>query len=225
MSYEINEKDPVLYEYLYDEMLEGQISKSNYSKIKKEEDFRMSLNKKKYFSRFAAVIDLEEIIEEVFGERFCEDLTLDSFGSVQGTIDGKKFWLSPFVGKESDGNIGAICVSANSQEDKDVLDELRPVISEIMSGVEPICRYDLLTTFTSYEKLDDEFDGETREIKETRMCPTIEWNIMNPESRIRSLIGKCGTEIENLQLLNGKSISDYEEKGQVNTLTRKLEKK
>ena len=187
------------------------------------EDFWMSLNEKKYFSIFDAVIDLEEKIEEVFGERFCEDFSLDSFGSVQGTIDGKKFWFSPYVGKESNGYIGAICASAESQEDKDVLDELRPVISKIIGSVEPICRYDLLTTFTSYEKLDDKFDGETREITETRMCPTIEWNIMDPESRIRSLIGDCGTKIENLQLLNEKSISDYEEKGQAYTLTRKPE--
>lgn len=185
----------------------------------------MSLNKKKYFSIFDAVIDLEEKIEEVFGERFCEDFSLDSFGSVQGTIDGKKFWFSPYVGKESNGYIGAICASAESQEDKDVLNELRPVISEIMGSVEPICRYDLLTTFTSYEKLDNEPFGKVKAITEKRMCPTIEWNIMDPDSRIRSLIDKCGTEIENLQLLNGKSISDYEEKGQAYTLRRKSEKK
>ena len=84
---------------------------------------------------------------------------------------------------------------------------------------------DLLTTFTSYEKLDNEPFGEVKAITEKRMCPTIEWNIMDPDSRIRSLIGKCGTEIENLQLLNGKNISDYVEKGQAYTLTRTPEKK
>ena len=185
----------------------------------------MSLNEKKYVCIGAAVIDLEEKIEEVFGKRFCEKITLDSFGSVQGTIDGKEFWFTPHVSKKSNGYIGAMCASAKYQEDKDVLDELKPVISEIMGGVEPICKYDLLTTFTSYKKLDDKFDGEFEKINETGMCPTIEWNIMDPDSRIRSLIDKCGTEIENLQLLNGKNISDYVEKGQAYTLTRKPEKK
>ena len=193
-----------------------------YDIIRKQEreNYCMSLNEKNYFSIFDAVIDLKEKIEEIYGKRFCEDLTLSSFGSVQGTIDGKKFRFSPFVCKECNGHIGAICASAYSQEDKDVLDELRPVISEVMCGFEPICRYDLLTTITSYEKI----GSRIREINETRMCPTIEWNIMNPESRIRSLIGKCGTEVENLQLLNGKSISDYEEKGQVYSLTKKQKK-
>ena len=116
-------------------------------------------------------------------------------------------------------------------EDKDVLDILKPVISEIMGDAEPICRYDLSTTFISNKKLDDESNNKSwmdeKFKKETIecMCPTIEWNIIEPESRIRSLISKCGTEIENLQLLNGKNISDYVEKGQAYTLTRKPEKK
>ena len=118
-----------------------------------------------------------------------------------------------------------MCVSANSQEEEDVLDELKPVISKIMGDVDPICRYDLLTTFTSNEKLNDEFDGETRIINENRMCPTMEWNIMDPDSRIRSLIDEEGREIFNLQLLNGKSISDYQIKVQPHKLEKKVDKK
>ena len=185
----------------------------------------MNLNGKKYVSIFDAVIDLEETIEEVFGRRFREKISLNSMDSVQGTIDGKSFWFSPHVSKKSKGHIGAMCVSANSQEEEDVLDELKPVISKIMGDVDPICRYDLLTTFTSNEKLNDEFDGETRIINENRMCPTMEWNIMDPDSRIRSLIDEEGREIFNLQLLNGKSISDYQIKVQPHKLEKKVDKK
>ena len=188
----------------------------------------MSMIKEKYIIGFQCVIDLEEKIQEKFSDRFREKVTMSSFRRVQGTIDGKAFWLSPALKK---GYLVAICVSAENEEDKDVLDILKPVISEIMGDAEPICRYDLSTTFISNKKLDDESNNKSwmdeKFKKETIecMCPTIEWNIIEPESRIRSLSSKCGTEIENLQLLNGKNISDYVEKGQAYTLTRKPEKK
>ena len=106
----------------------------------------MSMIKEKYIIGFQCVIDLEEKIQEKFSDRFREKVTMSSFSRVQGTIDGKAFWLSPLLKK---GYLVAICVSAENEEDKDVLDILKPVISEIMGDAEPICRYDLSTTFIS----------------------------------------------------------------------------
>ena len=182
----------------------------------------MSFSEKKYMSVFDAVIDLEERIEKEFGDSFCEKINLQSLCSIQGTLYGKPFWFSPHVNDK--GYVDGMCASSEHQEDKDILDDLSPVLTEFM-GAEPICRYDLSTTFTSYEELDDKIDGEVREINEIRMCPTMEWNVMDPENRIRYLIGVRGTDIENLELLNGKSISDYEGKEEGCSLAKKPGKK
>ncbi len=190
------------------------------------EVFKMSSNvndmsRNTYLSVFHAVSDLGEKLEKIFGDNFAEKISLSSFRSLQVSIDGKEFWISPYVGKGSNGHIGAIFLTAESQDDKEVLEVLKPVISEIMGNVGPICSYDMLTNFVTYEKLDDKFEGKVKEISKTYMCPTIEWNTMDPDSRIRTLVSNPDKNIENLQLFNGKSISDYEEKGQAYKKTRK----
>ena len=138
--------------------------------------------------------ELNELLTKKYGERLNTDSFIALMGRVEGTLDSKKISIT-FRG----GEYLLISTTSNSKE---VLDELLPILIEIMGGVNPICSYDLQSSG------DEEKDA----------MPTIEWDVVAPEDRIKEIVnGRAfskGAKILNLKLYNGKEVSDYLESKQ-----------
>lgn len=137
---------------------------------------------------------LDELLNKKYGKRLNTHPFAALMGRVEGTLDSKKISIT-FSGDE----YLLISTASNSKE---VLDELLPVLTEIMGGVNPICSYDLQRSG------DEEKDA----------MPTIEWDVVAPEDRIKEIAnGRAfsdGAKILNLKLFNGKDVSDYLESEQ-----------
>lgn len=137
---------------------------------------------------------LEQLLEKKYGERFESDILSSLRGDVSGSFDSKRFYIT-FEG-------GEYLLISTSSDGRAILDELLPTLTEIMGGKSPICSYDLQCSET------EEKDAE----------PTLEWDVVAPESRIKEIVnGRAfsdGEKILNLRLYNGKSVSDYLESEQ-----------
>ena len=138
--------------------------------------------------------ELNEFLENKYGERLNTDSFAAMMGSVRGTLDSKKINIT-FKGNE----YLLISTASNSKE---VLDELLPVLTEVMGNTQPICSYDL----------------QSSGLEEKDATPTIEWDVVAPENRIKEIVnGRAfsdGVKILNLKLYNGKEVSDYLESEQ-----------
>lgn len=133
---------------------------------------------------------LEELLEKKYGERFEADFLSSLIGGgVSGSFDSKRFHIT-FKG-------GEYLLISTSSDGKAILDELLPTLTEVMGNEKPICSYDLQCSGT------EEKDAE----------PTIEWDVVAPESRIKEIVnGRAfsdGAKVLNLKLYNGKDVSDY----------------
>lgn len=108
------------------------------------------------------------------------------FGKLHGEFKGKKFYITFYQDE--------YLLISISKGNGDLLDELIPVLSEIMGNENPIAKYDLL------------FPGASE-------MPTIEWDIKDPEARIKSLVDGTayndGSKLFNIQLFDGRNIDDY----------------
>ena len=137
---------------------------------------------------------LEQLLEKKYGERFEGDFLSSLRGDVSGSFDSKRFYIT-FEG-------GEYLLISTSSDGRAILGELLPTLTEIMGGKSPICSYDLQCSET------EEKDAE----------PTLEWDVVAPESRIKEIVnGRAfsdGEKILNLKLYNGKSVSDYLESEQ-----------
>ncbi len=137
---------------------------------------------------------LEELLEKKYGERFEADFLSSLIGDVAGALDSKPIRIT-FKGNK-------YLLISTSSKTRDVLDELLPVLKEVMGDTQPICSYDLQRSGT------EEKDAE----------PTIEWDVVAPEDRIKEIVnGRAfsnGAKILNLKLYNGKDVSDYLESEQ-----------
>lgn len=138
--------------------------------------------------------ELNEFLEKKYGERLNTDSFAAMMGSVRGTLDSKKINIT-FKGNE----YLLISTASNSKE---VLDELLPVLTEVMGNTQPICSYDL----------------QSSGLEEKDAMPTIEWDVVAPENRIKEIVnGRAfsdGARILNLKLYNGKEVSNYLESEQ-----------
>lgn len=137
---------------------------------------------------------LNELLKEKYGERLETDSFAALRGGVQGSLDSKKINIT-FKGNE----YLLISTASNS---RDILEELLPILTEVMGGQKPICSYDLQS------------DG----LEEKDSLPTIEWDITAPEDRIKEIVnGRAfsdGAKIHNLKLYNSKDVNDYLESEQ-----------
>ncbi len=137
---------------------------------------------------------LEELLEKKYGERFEADFLSFLIGDVAGALDSKPIRIT-FKGNK-------YLLISTSSKTRDVLDELLPVLKEVMGDENPICTYDL--------------QGSGIEEKDAE--PTIEWDVVAPEDRIKEIVnGRAfsdGAKILNLKLYNGKDVSDYLESEQ-----------
>jgi len=135
--------------------------------------------------------ELYTLLEKKYGNRFKADELLAMRGRIEGAIDANEISIT-FDGKEY------LLISTNSNS-KEILDELQPFLTAIMGNEKPICYYDL--------------QSEGLEIR-----PTIEWDIVNPENRLKEIVnGRAFSDkskILNLKLYNNKKISNYIESKQ-----------
>ncbi len=137
---------------------------------------------------------LEQLLEKKYGERFEADFLSSFTGGVSGSFDSKRILIT-FKSDE-------FLLISTSADGKDILEQLLPTLTEIMGGISPICSYDLQNVGT-----------EEKDVK-----PTIEWDIVDPEDRIKKIVnGRAfsdGSKTLNLKLYNGKDVSDYLESKQ-----------
>ena len=135
---------------------------------------------------------LYELIDDKFGNRFVSDYDWSLYGWVSGTIDSKRIRIS-FA---DEGNTLFISIDKDGEY---LLEELIPFLTDIMANEDPICKFDLL------RKCKDKYEEPVT---------TYLWNIDNPDKKLTELINKdlgYGAKWENLELLNGKEISDYQD--------------
>lgn len=133
--------------------------------------------------------ELNELLEKKYGERLNTDPFAAMMGSVTGTLDSKKINIT-FKGNQ-------YLLISTASTSRDVLDELLPMLTEVMGNTNPICSYDL----------------QSSGLEEKDAMPTVEWDIVAPESRIKEIVnGRAfsdGAKILNIKLHNGKTVSDY----------------
>ena len=133
--------------------------------------------------------ELEQLLEKKYGERFEADFLSSLRDGVSGSFDSKRFHIT-FKG-------GEYLLISTSSDGKAILDELLPTLTEVMGNEKPICSYDLQCSGT----------------EEDDAMPTIEWDVVAPEDRIKEIVNGRAfsdeTKILNLKLNNGKNISDY----------------
>lgn len=132
---------------------------------------------------------LYELLEKKYGERFNADPFVAMMGSVEGTLDSKKIKIT-FDGKQ-------YLLISTSSTTRDVLDELLPLLTEVMGNSEPICSYDL----------------QSEGMEEQDSMPTIEWDVKDPEGRLKEIInGRAfsnSTKVHNLKLSGSRKVEDY----------------
>lgn len=133
--------------------------------------------------------ELFELLEKKFGNRFDGDPFVAMMGRIEGTIDSKKMMIT-FCGNE-------YLLISTSSSTRELLDELKPFFTIVMGNQNPICSYDL----------------QSEGLEEKDAMPTIEWDIANPDDRIKNIVnGRAfsdNSKIHNLTLLNGKNVADY----------------
>ncbi len=112
-------------------------------------------------------------------------------GSVTGTFKGKKFRIT-FVRNE------CLLISIINSG-RELLNELVPFLSEVMGSENPICEYDM----------------QSEGVEKKDAMPTIEWEIIDPETRIKEIVngrafpGK--PKVLNLTLFGGRKVESYVE--------------
>lgn len=138
-------------------------------------------------SLISTAYDLEQLLEKK-----CKNYeTIDDFFNLLGGVVGK---YKGFEIKINFSKNEYLLISTDI-EGKTVLDELIPVLSDAIGGYEPICEYDFLAK------------GEKEAL------PTIEWDIKDPEGRVREIANgrafASGGECLNIRLFGNRKISDY----------------
>ena len=132
---------------------------------------------------------LEEYLRTKFDERFNSDFLSGIDGSVHGSIDSNRFYITY---KPND-----FLVVTFGEEGRETLKELAPILKEVMNDNEPICSYDMVS----------------RDDNEGNVKPTIEWDLNDPEGRIKQIVnGRAFSDkpmILDFKLYNGKEISEY----------------
>ncbi|MDD4548092.1 MAG: hypothetical protein PHI05_05075 [Bacilli bacterium] len=129
--------------------------------------------------------DLEQFLQK----KLTHYKTTNDFANLVGGIIGK---YKGFEIKINFNKNDYLIISTN-QKSKTILDELVPVLSNAIGNYYPICKYDYI-------------------MGDRESMPTIEWDINDPEGRIREIVngraftnGKC----LNLSLYGNRNIESY----------------
>ena len=130
------------------------------------------------------------LLEKLYKDRFSGDAFMAMRGRIEGTIDFKRIIIT-----YEQNNYLLISTDANA---KNLFNELTPLFNKVMKA-NAICSYNLQLTNT----------------KEKNAMPTLEWDVKDPEARIRDIVnGRAFDDhphILNLTIYNGKTVDDYTE--------------
>lgn len=139
----------------------------------------------------ASAYELNELLTKKYGEDLQTDPLRALTGSVAGSFKGAKINIT--FGKNE-----YLLISTDSNN-ANVLEELKPVLREVMGSEEPICSYDL----------------QSEGLEEEQSMPTLEWDIKDPENRIKEVVnGRAfsdGAKLRDLTLYGGRTLENYVE--------------
>lgn len=133
-------------------------------------------------------------LNELLSKKYGKDIETDPFGvlfmgNIVGTFRGEKFNIT----FEKDEYL----LISISNSGVTLLDELMPVLNEVMGIQEPIARYDL----------------QAEGMNEKEAMPIVEWDIKDPESRIKEVVnGRAYSDkskLHNLTLFGGRKVESY----------------
>ncbi len=135
-------------------------------------------------------MELNNLLKEKFGDDYSNNDYFASLkGRIEGTINSKKISIT--------FKAGEYLLLSTSPGTEDVIDQLTPLLNEVMNINNPICQYNLQS------------EGINRE----NAMPTIEWDILNPEERIQEIInGEAFSDdsiIHDLKLFGDRKKTDY----------------
>lgn len=133
-------------------------------------------------------------LADLLKSKLGNDVDIDSMatlmGKVCGTYKGQNFNIT-FKRNEY------LLISIASTG-KDLLKEIQPILNEVM-GEQPICSYCM----------------QSAGLEENQAMPTIEWDIEDPENRIKEVVnGRAfsdGAKLHNLTLFSDRQIESYVE--------------
>ena len=135
--------------------------------------------------------DLFVLLHEKYGKRFYADpFTAAMEGRIEGTLDSKKIVIV-FA--------DTYLIVDTTTNTREVLDELLPVLKEVMGNNEPICSYDL----------------QSEDMEEKGSMSAIEWDLEDPEVRIKAIVnGRAYAncfKTTNIKLFGDRKVEDYAE--------------
>lgn len=134
--------------------------------------------------------ELADLLKSKLGDDVDIDSMATLMGKVCGTYKGKKFNVTF---KRNDYLLISIANGSG-----DLLKEMEPILKDAM-GDEPICSYSL----------------QSAGLEENEAMPTIEWDVKEPESRIKEVVnGRAfsdGAKLHDLILFGGREIANYVE--------------
>lgn len=143
-------------------------------------------------------------LEKMLKAKFCDDIEIDAFSALMGGVDGE-YKGERFKVSFLRDNYLLISISNSGRS---LLEQLQPVLSGAV-GENPICCYDLQS------------DG----LEEKDAMPTIEWDIKDPESRIKEIVnGRAfsgGDKLHGLKLFGDRKLENYveDEKAKIDRIT------
>jgi hypothetical protein len=131
--------------------------------------------------------ELNDLLVKKYGNEISTDPLTAMMGNIQGNFKGSKISIS--FGKDE------YLVISTDNNGKEILEKLKPTLVEVMGNAESICSYDLQV-------------GDSEQA-----MPTIEWDIKNPEDRIKEIVnGRAfngDSKISNLILCGDRKIENY----------------
>lgn len=136
--------------------------------------------------KYLDIRETDILLRKMFRGRIDIDIFSLMCSQINGTLDKKTFSIT-FCKEE-------YLLVSTSENTKEVLEELLPVLKTAMAGKEPICKYDMVS-------------------KDKKILPTIEWDVKDPDARLKEIVnGRAFSDdstIENLELFDEKKVEDF----------------
>lgn len=135
--------------------------------------------------------ELNQLLLKKYGDEIKTESFRALMGGVAGILKGEKFNIT-FKKDE-------YLLLSVTNSGKALLDELMPMLNEVMGGENPIAKYDV----------------QPLGVDEKDSMPTIEWDIKDPETRINKLVNGRAyldkSKIHNLSLFGDRKVESYVE--------------
>lgn len=136
--------------------------------------------------------ELSDLLERIYGERIEINPLEEYIGNIDATLDTIKFKIT--------FRTDHYLIISTKKSSKEIIDKLFSLLTKVMGGEKPICRYDL-----------PQLESDIIEDEEV-----LEWDIATPEERLKEIVNGIAfpgcEKIYNLKLYNGREISYYLEK-------------